>query len=157
VQTVKPETRRIHLSWPILAAAAGAILLAAAALFLFLVRPRPPQARVLRFALHLPKDAMDFAVSPDGLRLVFTARDDQGTTSLWMHSFDAFGERPLPGTDGAASPFWSPDSRSVGFFAARKLKMVDVSGVTSQVLCEAPSGKAGTWNAEGTIIFASNG
>jgi Tol biopolymer transport system component len=99
---------------------------------------------------------MDFAVSPDGLRLVFTATDNQGMTSLWIHSFDAFAERPLPGTEGAYSPFWSPDSRSVGFFAARKLKTIDVSGAAPQVLCDAPSGKAGTWNAGGTIVFASN-
>src|SRR5262249_41946489 len=70
---------------------------------------------------------------------------------------DAFADRQLPGTEGAASPFWSPDSRSVGFFAARKLKTIDISGVASQVLCEVPLGKAGTWNAAGTIVFASDG
>ena len=151
----EPEARRIRLSLPILAAA-GAILLAAIAVLLFSHRSVPPQARVLRFALYPPKDAMDFAVSPDGQRLVYTAKDDQGVTLLWIHSFDAFAERQLPGTEGAALPFWSPDSRSVGFFAARKLKTIDVSGVAPQVLCDAASGKAGTWNAAGTIVFAPN-
>jgi Tol biopolymer transport system component len=156
VQPALPEARRLLRSWPILAAA-GALLLTAAVVLVFWHRPTPAQARVLRFALSPTKDALDFAVSPDGLRLVFTAMDDQGVTSLWMHSFDSFAERQLPGTEGAASPFWSPDSRSVGFFAGRKLKTIDVSGVASQTLCDAPSGKGGTWNAAGTIVFASNG
>jgi eukaryotic-like serine/threonine-protein kinase len=151
----EPAGRRLRPSWPILAAA-GAILLAGIAVLLSSHRSVPPLAPVLRFALYPPKDAMDFAVSPDGLRLVYTAKDDQGITLLWIHSFDAFAERQLPGTDGAASPFWRPDSRSVGFFAGRKLKTIDISGVAPQVLCDAPSGKTGTWNVAGTIVFAPN-
>jgi Tol biopolymer transport system component len=138
-------------------AAAGVLLLAAGVALVLSHRPATPQARVLRFALSPAKDAIDFAVSPDGLQLAFSATDDQGITSLWIHSFNSFADRQLPGTEGAASPFWSPDSRSVGFFAGRKLKTIDVSGVASQVLCDGPSGKAGTWNAAGTIIFASKG
>jgi Tol biopolymer transport system component len=155
LQPAEPRVRRFRRARRILAAA-GAILLAAVASLVFSHRSVPPPARVLRFALDPQKDAMDFAVSPDGLRLVYTAKDDQSTTLLWMHSFDAFAERQLPGTEGAASPFWSPDSNSVGFFAARKLKTIDVSGVVPKVLCDAPSGKTGTWNASGTILFASN-
>jgi Tol biopolymer transport system component len=157
-QVQPPESKdgRIRFSWPILATAAAASLLFAAAVILFSHPPMPPQTRTLRFVLSPSEEVMDFAVSPDGMRLVFTATDDQGMTSLWIHSFDAFAERPLPGTEGASSPFWSPDSRSVGFFAARKLKTIDVSGVASQVVCDAPLGKTGTWNAGGTIVFASN-
>ena len=73
-----------------------------------------------------------------------------------MHSFDAFGERRLPGTESGASPFWSPDSHSVGFFADRKLKTIEISNVAPQVLCDAPAGQGGTWNVAGTIVFAAN-
>src|SRR5262249_21071048 len=97
VQPAEPEARRFRRSGPILAAA-GALLLAAAVAMVFLHRSVPAQARVLRFTLSPTKDAIDFAVSPDGLRFVFTATDSQGLTSLWLHSFDAFAERQLPDT-----------------------------------------------------------
>jgi len=60
----------------------------------------------------------------------------------------------LNGTEGAVFPFWSPDSRRVGFFAQGKLKTVDVGGGAAEVLCEAPIGRGGTWNRDGTIVFA---
>jgi hypothetical protein len=136
VNTVqKIHRRRVH--WAVPATAVVALLLIIAGLTLFLRRPLPPPVRIVRFDLIPPKDAVDFVVSPDGLHLVFSASDDQGITSLWMHSFDVFGERRLPGTEGGASPFWSPDSHSVGFFAARKLKTIDISNVATQILCDA--------------------
>ena len=147
---------RHGVHWAVPATAVVALLLVVAGLAIFLQRPLPPPVRILRFDLVPPKDAIDFAVSPDGLHLVFSASDEQGITSLWMHSFDAFGERRLPGTESGASPFWSPDSHSVGFFAARKLKTIDIANVAPQVLCDAPAGQGGTWNVTGTIVFAAN-
>ncbi len=60
----------------------------------------------------------------------------------------------VQGTEGASHPFWSPDGRSIGFFANGKLKKVDVSGGSAQVVCDAPHGRGGTWNREGTILFS---
>jgi eukaryotic-like serine/threonine-protein kinase len=59
----------------------------------------------------------------------------------------------LAGTEGAYYPFWSPDSRFVGFFAARKLKKIDIGGGLPQTLCDAPEGRGGTWNRDGVIVF----
>jgi Tol biopolymer transport system component len=61
---------------------------------------------------------------------------------------------PLRGTDGAGYPFWSPDERSVGFFASGKLKRADVAGGPPLTICEAPVGKGGSWNKDGNIVFA---
>src|SRR5262249_5382882 len=60
----------------------------------------------------------------------------------------------LNGSDGAKFPFWSPDNRRIGFFAEGKLKTVDIAGGGVEVLCEAPVGRGGTWNRDGTIVFA---
>ena len=93
-------------------------------------------------------------ISPDGLHLTFLATDPQGIDRLWIRSLDELVPRPLPGTEGATFPFWSPDSRFVGFFAERKLKKIDVSGGPALTLCEAWEGRGGTWNRDGIILFS---
>src|SRR3984893_5788817 len=60
----------------------------------------------------------------------------------------------LPGTEDAAYPFWSPDSRFIGFFAEGKLKTTEAAGGPAQVLCDAPDGRSGSWNRDGAIVFA---
>jgi hypothetical protein len=72
-------------------------------------------------------------------------------------SLDSVEARALTGTDGANFPFWSPDSRSIAFFAQGKLKKIEVSGGPAQTLCDAPSGEGGTWNRDGVIVFAATG
>src|SRR5262249_47622819 len=72
----------------------------------------------------------------------------------WVRPLDSLAAQPLAGTDGASYPFWSPDSASVGFFADGRLKRVDIAGGTPQVLANAPIGRGGAWNREGTIIFS---
>jgi Tol biopolymer transport system component len=72
---------------------------------------------------------------------------------LWVRPLDSASATPLSGTEGAASPFWSPDSRSIGFFAQGKLKRISVSGGPAQTLCDVPSVGGGTWNREGVILF----
>jgi Tol biopolymer transport system component len=74
-----------------------------------------------------------------------------------VRSFNALEAEPLPGTEGGDFPFWSPDSRFVGFFADGKLKKIDVTGGPAQTLSNAPSGEGGTWNRDGIILFGSAG
>jgi eukaryotic-like serine/threonine-protein kinase len=93
-------------------------------------------------------------ISPDGRRLAFTAKDATGKVLIWVRPLDALAPQALPGTDDAAFPFWSPDSRSIGFFAQGKLKKIDVAGGPAQTLCDAPNGRGGTWNRDGLILFA---
>ena len=96
------------------------------------------------------------AISPDGTRLVFAALGPDGKQMLWLRPLEAASSQALPGTVDAAYPFWSPDSRFIGFFAEGKLKTVGVTGGPAQVLCDSADGRGGTWNREGTIIFPPN-
>src|SRR5207253_5363539 len=69
----------------------------------------------------------EFALSPDGRYIVFVASGD-GPQRLWLRPLDNTEAQPMPGTDGADYPFWSADSRSIGFTAAGKLKRIDIAG-----------------------------
>jgi DNA-binding winged helix-turn-helix (wHTH) protein/Tol biopolymer transport system component len=116
------------------------------------------ESRHLRLSLLPPPSTSfvpyNFAISPDGRRLAFVAAAQDGGTALWIRSLAAGAAQQLTGTEGATSPFWSPDSRQVGFFQASKLKTVDPSSDAVQILCDAPGGASGAWNNRGTIIFA---
>ena len=96
-------------------------------------------------------DPLSFAISPDGRRLVFSA-SNEGKSQLWVRALDSLAAKPL--ADGATSPFWSPDSASVGFFADGKLKRIAIVGGAPQILANAAAGRGGAWNREGTIVFA---
>src|SRR5262245_51774407 len=85
-----------------------------------------------------------FAVSPDGRQLVFVASPPNRSPLLWVRSLGALDPRPLPGTDQASYPFWSADGKSIGFFAAGKLKTVPATGGTPVIVCDAPTGRGGT-------------
>jgi len=122
---------------------------------------QPAESRHLRLSLLPPPSTSfvpyNFAISPDGRRLAFVAVGQDGGTALWIRSLAAGAAQQMTGTEGAALPFWSPDSRQVGFFQASKLKSVDPSSGAVQVLCDAPAGFGGAWNDRGTIIFAFGG
>ena len=94
------------------------------------------------------------SVSPDGTRIAFAARDEAHGVLLWVRALDTPDAVPLAGTENGSYPFWSPDGRSIGYFADGKLKRVEVVGGTPLALADAPFGKGGTWNAGGTILFA---
>ena len=115
----------------------------------------PPPARL---AMAMPSDLTiapggrlpqagfhPVAVSPDGRHVVFVVTSDQGRNSLWLRPLDSDTATELPGTEGAASPFWSPDSRAVAFFAAGALKRVDPLGGAVTTVCASPRGILGTW------------
>jgi Tol biopolymer transport system component len=98
------------------------------------------------------------ALSPDGSAIAFAARDAQGQTAVWIRSLDALEARRLDGTEGAHLPFWSPDGRSVGFFANGQLLAVDLVGGAPRRVAEtnqeAADARGGTWSPDGTIVFA---
>ncbi|HUK12104.1 MAG TPA: protein kinase [Thermoanaerobaculaceae bacterium] len=121
------------------------------------VHPRPVRSYLL------PPDKTRFTfngatggavLAPDGTRVVFAATDEGGRKLLWLRPLDALTAQPLEGTDGAAYPFWSPDSRFVGFFVPGKLRKIDIQGGPPQTVCDASSGRGGTWSADGVIVFA---
>ncbi len=100
-------------------------------------------------------DPMSFALSPDGRQIIFVAASESGPR-LWLRSLSTTAAQPLAGTEGATSPFWSPDSRSVGFFAANALKRLDLGGGAPQTLAPIRVSRGGTWNADGVIVFGPN-
>jgi len=115
------------------------------------VAPPPIQ----KLSMLPPREARisTLALSPDGQHLAFRATS-AGKTMLWIRAMDSATASPLPGTDDATRPFWSPDSRSVGFFAHGKLNRIAVSGGPVQAIAEAEVAYGATWNREGFILFA---
>jgi Tol biopolymer transport system component len=98
-------------------------------------------------------DGQQSALSPDGRMLAFVAGDST-RARLWVRSLETLAARPLDGTDGASLPFWSPDSRNIGFFTNAKLKRIPASGGAADELCDVKRARGGTWNREGVIVFA---
>jgi Tol biopolymer transport system component/predicted Ser/Thr protein kinase len=134
---------------------AVAILVALAFVFLHF-RQQPQAERTLRYTIAPPENSTvaSFAISPDGKVLAIAAAVN-GKQQLWLRSLDALQARPMPTTEDALFPFWSPDSRYIGFFAQGKLKKIAASGGPSQPLCEAGFGGGGTWNGDDVILFST--
>lgn len=117
------------------------------------LRETPPAEMRLDIGTPSTPSPLEFALSPDSRYLVFVASGD-GPARLWLRALDKTDAQPMAGTDGARFPFWSADSRSIGFFAGSKLYRIDVGGGPPQMLTNAPGPRGGDWNAEGTILFA---
>ena len=150
------KRRELLIPWGI---AAIAIIVAIALALLYFRRPVAPAAPVTRYYISPPEKANfvggAHVISPDGRRLLTRVSDANGKNQLWIQSLDSVTSQPLPGTEQAAAPFWSPDSRAIGFFAAGKLKRIDVSGGPAQTLADAPNSLGGSWNSDGVILFPS--
>jgi len=150
--TAAPAPRR---PWPWIGAAAVFALAALVLALLYFGRPaEEPHAIKLHI---LAPEKSNFttdcpAVSPDGRRVAFTAVTD-GKLQLWVRDLDSLAARSLPGTEGASYPFWSPDSRSIAFFAAGHLKKIDAAGGPALALCETTLLHGGTWSQNGVIVF----
>ena len=108
-----------------------------------------------------PAPSRLFALSPDGRRLAFVALGHDRRRQLWVRSLNGLIAQPLAGTEDALSPFWSPDSNSVGFYAPGNngtLKKIDVDGGPPITLCRFTGAAAGAdWNASGDILFTTTG
>jgi len=123
-------------------------------------RAVPGDSRVLRSSFVPPADltgsaAGRIALSPDGLRLAFTAPDaaEQGRPMLWVRRLDELTGQPLPGTEFASDPFWSPDGHFIGFLAQGKLKTINADGGAVLVLADARLSAPGSWSPSGTILY----
>jgi serine/threonine protein kinase len=144
-------TRRV---WPAWAIAIAAVIAAGALLVRDLDRPAAPEVR-LEVVTPRTADPTSIAVSPDGKKMVFVG-SDRGRSQLFVRFLDSVDVKALAGTENASFPFWSPNSRSVGFFAESKLKRIDVLGGSVQVLAFAAIGLGGTWNRNDVILFCPN-
>jgi len=151
---------RERLAWGV---AVAAVVLAAAAI-LVLNRPAP-KIPAVRASLQPPagvffssttQTPLPLAISQDGTIVAFCARDGEGPDRLWVRSLGEDGAHPLAGTEDAEGPFFSPDGRSLGFFASGKLKRVDVAGGPVIVLAERVDSRGATWNRDGVILFTGD-
>lgn len=100
------------------------------------------------------QSAGSMALSPDGTYLAFVAPGPSGKAMLWLRPLNSLEATPLTGTESASSPFWSPDSQSIAFFADFHLKRVDRAGGVPAELCEVQNGRGGAWGRDDTIVFA---
>ena len=150
---------REKLAWSLMCG--FAILVGAVALWSYLHQGTPGAGPVLAF-VPPPRDTRFLAfgfgsgpavISPDETKLAFTAIDQTGAIKLWTRSLNANDATAIPGTEGAAAPFWSPDGRSLGFFAGGKLKIVELNGGNQQTLTDSSWVGVAAWAPDGAILF----
>ncbi len=144
------------LPWALAALFLVAII---AGIAIWSLKPTPPQP-VTRAVIALPPgerlaglDLPAVAVSPDGTHVVYAATRG-GTQQLYLRAMDSLEARPIPGTEGAVNPFFSPDGQWLGFFAGGKLKKVLASGGAAQTLGDAGLPNGASWGSQGMIAFA---
>ncbi len=120
----------------------------------------PAPASTIRYEIPLPPAHSfqgDLALSPNRRTLVFSAADDAlGIRSLWIRSLDALESKKLENTEDARFPFWSPDSRELGFFAGGELRALDTVSGAQRVVTRAGSYtevRGATWSSAGVIVF----
>jgi serine/threonine protein kinase len=154
--TLAARVRRRVLAWVTLVAVLAVCAVATVA---YLISQRQQERTSLSYRFEIPPPQGTsyerlFAISPNGRRLAFSAIDTGGVRSIWIRSLDASIVQRIAGTNDALYPFWSPDGGSIGFFADRKLKTVDLRSASVRVLTDAGRGGGATWNADGIIVFA---
>jgi len=127
-------------------------LLSIAVLYFLPERSAPPPTVQMTILTPGEMEVQDLAVSPDGRVLAYTAAT-RGETRLWIRPLNQLESRELLGTEGASMPFWSPDSRSIGFFAGGKLKTIGLDGRPAMTIANAPQPHGGSWSTDGAILF----
>ena len=153
------------------AGAAAALMLGAALAVLAYMATRSPdrEPAVTRFSAPLPNGVTlaglttrggnavavsALAISRDGRRIAFVVEGPDGIRRVWMRSLDRLDAQPVPGTDGATGPFWSPDGRRLAFFADGKLKRIEIGSGAPISICDAPFPNAGSWSEDDVILFS---
>ena len=150
-RTTNPSRERI--AWLIAAASVVALLLV---LILGRISKQPREA--MYFPAPLSFSAKDIAIAPNSHTIAVVGYlESARKNALWIYEVGSRDARSLAETEGASYPFWSADGRTVAFFADGKLKKVEISGGTVQSICDSPSGRGGTWNKDGVIVFTPDG
>jgi serine/threonine protein kinase len=158
-EPLKQSSGNSRLPW-LVAAITTLIALIFVAAYVF----RAPQPAAVVQSSILPPAGTSFVtmlpnsgpavLSPDGTRIAFTARDDKSKVLLYVRPLTSLTAQPLPGTDDAMYPFWSPDGRELGFFTPGKMKKIAADGGPPQTLCDSVGGRGGAWSKEGVIVFS---
>jgi serine/threonine protein kinase len=157
--TPAPSRSRERFGWAA-ALVAAIVLTGAAALFFYHPVQSVPSIRTVinppdKAHVNLTGDTAGPPVlSPDASTIAFAASGADGKTTIWVRPANSLDARQLPETDSAIFPFWSFDSRSIAFFADGKLKAVDLSGGSAQIIADAPFGRGGAWGADGIIVYS---
>ena len=148
-----------RLAWGV---AALSSIVAVAAVAMLMRTPGPAPQPVLR-AVILPPEKValdvtgDFAgpvvISPDGTQVAFVARAD-GIKSIWVRPLNALAAHRLDDSEGSSFPFWSADSRQIGFFSEGKVKRVPAAGGPTAIVADAPNARGGTWSKDNVIVFS---
>jgi len=145
---------RERLAWGVAALLFAGLALATTG---YILRAPMPH-RLVRLSVLAPTETsfqpFDFALSPDGSKIAFVAGGTGSKPQLWVRPLDSMSGQPLAGTEGAGFPFWSPDSRQLGFFSGGQMKRIDAAGGAVQVIADASAGRGGAWSPDGIILFA---
>ncbi len=156
--TPRSRQRAAWSQWLLGIALGGAAL---AILDRTLLKPAvPASSETLRLEVVPPEGTLSsgpFDLSPDGRSIVFVAANADRESALYERSLDSLEARKLPGTGGAALPFFSPDGRSVGFFADKKLQRIDLAGGPPRELAAVADPRGASWGSAGFIVFAADG
>ncbi len=149
-----------RLSW-LWSAVAGLAIIAAMTVAVWPSAPVATAAGVARLSILPPSgeqvypESSGVAVSPDGSMVAFIVGTvSRSETELWVRSVGAMTARRFDGAEGAQLPFWSPDSRRIGFFTNSKLKVVSAAGGRPETLCDAPGARGAVWSRGNVIVFA---
>jgi serine/threonine protein kinase/Tol biopolymer transport system component len=164
-----PASRHAPLAAPGAARPRSRLLVAAAAVAALIVGSvagnllrRTPEQQVIHASISTNEKMVleatgDFAgpvvISPDGTRIAYVAHGQNSPKAIWVRALDADSPQRLEGTDGAAFPFWSPDSRYLAFFANERLNKLPASGGPVITLANAPQPRGGAWGADNSIIY----
>jgi Tol biopolymer transport system component len=164
--TVAPPSSRASLRPMLFGAAAGMLVAAGAGVAFWSLAPRPSPPALSRLTIAPPaglalySDPVEHAISPDGRAIAYVTGDkiSQAKNQIWIRTLDTLAPRRLADSDGGYLPFWSPDSRRVGFFSAdAKLKTAPIDGDRADVICSVTNSRGGSWSPANVIVFAPDG
>ena len=164
-ETAAPAAAGAWARWAPWAIAGAAAVAAVAALSFRAPKPASAPRQTVRLVVPPPRDgdffqhleAVGLSVSPDGTRIAYAGHAGADPRRIWIRTLADLEAHPIAGTDGASASFWSPDGNSLAFFAGDKLRRVDLRSGAPVTVCDVPAGVglAGTWGADGQLLFAS--